>query len=498
MSTMLSLSITFLDDLYHGQGDDGPEWPPSPHRVYQAILCAAARNGCDAEEEFKWFEGLAPPDIFTPHTTDSQTIEFFVPNNDADVLKKFERQSRLTSKVARPTRILGDSTTVQYLWSIRKEDQALADSIIHHARLVSAVGWGIDLVAASAEIIETKDFIPVKGTQHWVPAPSKKTLRCPANGTLQDLRNVHDSALKCISGKYYQAPRRPSVFRKVAYKSCDDVTSKHPAIIFELRNDNNKFHQYPQRKLIHLTGMVRHLAIEAMKTSPPRDVENVDEWVDRYVAGHARDYAGEHRQFSYLPLPSIGHPHADQAVRRVMISAPVGDDQWLEHLARRLAGQQLKPKRGDEFGFYEDKEKNKQPNPPPTLIRAYRDNVAACNTCKASTWASLTPVILPGHNDHKPAKTIKLIEKALRQSGIDQPCTFEWRAISWWPKSLTAHKYDKNKKLTGYIRPKHLLSQTAVHLKLQFNDGLEVPGPLVIGAGRHCGLGLMAAIDSSL
>jgi CRISPR-associated protein Csb2 len=39
------------------------------------------------------------------------------------------------------------------------------------------------------------------------------------------------------------------------------------------------------------------------------------------------------------------------------------------------------------------------------------------------------------------------------------------------------------------------MSQTAVHLTLRFNDNLQVPGPLAIGAGRHCGFGLMAAVD---
>jgi hypothetical protein len=63
------------------------------------------------------------------------------------------------------------------------------------------------------------------------------------------------------------------------------------------------------------------------------------------------------------------------------------------------------------------------------------------------------------------------------------------------PSSHTHIKYDGDKRPAGYIRPDHLLSQTAVHLKLSFNDGLKVPGPLAIGAGRHCGFGLMAGID---
>ena len=89
-----------------------------------------------------------------------------------------------------------------------------------------------------------------------------------------------------------------------------------------------------------------------------------------------------------------------------------------------------------------------------------------------------------------------LIEKALRQSGISQPCSFEWRTVSWWPKSLTAYKYDRDKKPTGYIRPDHLKTLSVVHLKLSFNDEMLVPGPMVVGAGRHCGLGILAGLTA--
>jgi CRISPR-associated protein Csb2 len=141
--------------------------------------------------------------------------------------------------------------------------------------------------------------------------------------------------------------------------------------------------------------------------------------------------------------------------------------------------------RGDEFAGSD----------PPLLVPIRHDNVARFYTQPANAWASVTPVILPGHDDHKPEKTRKLIEKALAQSGIEQPCQFEWSAFSRFPKSFSAHKYDRDRKPTGYIRPNHLLAWTAVHLKLRFNDGVRVPGPLAIGAGRHCGLGILAAID---
>jgi CRISPR-associated protein Csb2 len=254
-------------------------------------------------------------------------------------------------------------------------------------------------------------------------------------------------------------------------------------VVFELRRDDGSRFSYPQMKLIHIAGMVRHLTIELMTQSPPEDVDG--DWVDTYVAGHPKAGAVEHRQFSYVPLLSTGHEHADQWVRRVMIVAPVGDDRYLRHLAMRLDGSQLKPTPETKLDHA------------PTLVRVRDDNVARFYTETSNTWASVTPVILPGHDDQNPAKTRKLIEKALAQSGIKQKCEFEWSGFSHFPKSLSSHKYDRAKGPTGYIRPGHLLTQTAVHMRLRFNDGLKVPGPLAIGAGRHCGFGIFARLDGT-
>ena len=98
--------------------------------------------------------------------------------------------------------------------------------------------------------------------------------------------------------------------------------------------------------------------------------------------------------------------------------------------------------------------------------------------------------------DGKAAKTIKLIKKALQQSCIDQPCSFEWRTTSWWARSFSAHKYDRDKRPIGYFRPDHLAPLSLVHLKIRFADDRLVPGPIAVGSGRHCGLGLFATYQN--
>ena len=490
--THLLVTVRWLDDRYHGLLDrDGPpEWPPSPYRLFQALVAGLARQG-ELESELgrslAWLQSLDPPMIVAPRSRPGQVVTRFVPNNDGD--KKPDRQSRLKGKTFRPMLML-DAPVIQYLWRIEPDAIPQAQLVSQAARFLICLGWGIDVAYADGWPTGADEIAKLSGIR-WYPRKGAMLdeghLRVPIvdpeaeTDSLSDLKRAHQSALDRVDhDKPLNTVEKPKVFDHVFYESRERLLS-FPNVVFELRGEDGAFRNYPQDKLIHLAGMVRHLAIDAMKDAPPEGAD--DDWVETYVAGHARPGAVEHRQFSYLPLPSIGHAHTDPSVRRVMIVAPLGDDRLLRHLALRFEGQQLKPTPETKLDY------------PPVLVRVRSDKVARFYTQPAEAWASVTPVILPGHDDHNPDKTRKLIEKALAQSGVEQKCEFEWSAFSKFPKSLSAHKYDRNKRPTGYIRPDHLLTQTAVHLKLRFIDGLKVPGPLVIGAGRHCGFGLMAGID---
>lgn len=488
----LLLTVRWLDDRYHGLLDrDGPpEWPPSPYRLFQALVAGVARRGeleSALGQSLAWLQSLDPPMIVAPRSHPGPVVTRFVPNNDGD--KKPDRQTRLKGKAFRPT-IMLDPSAIQYLWAISPDEIPRANLIGQAARYVTCLGWGIDMAYAYGQTIGGDEITNLLGVR-WYPRQGVMqddgTLRVPIVvremevDSLSDLKRAHQSALDRIDhDRPLNTVEKPKIFDRVFYESKERLLAR-PHVVFELRRDDGTFLAYPQERLLHIAGMVRHLAIESMRKSPPEDVDN--DWVERYVAGHARADLMEHRQFSYLPMPSIGHAQTDPSVRRVMIAAPPGDDQLLEDLAMRLGGQQLKPTPETRLDH------------PPTLVRVRGDKVTRSYTQPANAWASVTPVILPGHDDHRPGKTRKLIEKALAQSAIEQPCEFEWSPISHFPKSLSADKYGRDKRPTGYIRPDHLLTQTVVHLKLRFNSGLEVPGPLVIGAGRHCGLGLMAGID---
>ncbi len=499
MPESLCISVTFLDARFHGRGDGAsPEWPPSPMRLFQAMVAANGPTlGTDSgiTAALRWLETQPPPTLLAPPAQPGTPCPLYVPNNAMDVVAKSWVRGNTdasiaehrTLKTVRPTHLRGGDT-VHYLWPIDSNDAdpPPIEPLSRAVERMVALGWGIDLVVAHCRMLSSGG-VAGDGLEQWdiAQAHTTSTLRCPVPGSLDALMDRHVAFLNRLADDTFHPVPPLTTYRAVGYRRPSDPASR-PVSCFELRHLDGSRFRYPHRQLIHLAGMVRHLAIEAMKNDPPRGVDA--DWVETYIAGHAADGSQDHRQLSYLPLPSIGHEHTDPGIRRVMVATPVGDDAWLDHLARRLAGQTLKPEPGkpDPFAGRE----------PPMLVPVRNDNVARFYTQPANVWHSFTPVILPGHDDHKPAKTRALIEKALKQSGVEQACSFEWSAFSRFPKSYSAHKYDKDKRPQGYIRPEHLLTQTAVHLKVKFNDDLKVPGPLVIGAGRHCGLGLMASIDS--
>ncbi|MFW6106670.1 MAG: type I-U CRISPR-associated protein Csb2, partial [bacterium] len=474
MADYLCISVTFLDPRFHGRGDGGrPEWPPSPLRLMQAIVAANAEHvatGGELDAALVWLENQSPPMILAPKHTEGQAYRLSVPNNAMDLVAKAWSRGNYfgtgdsspathrTMKTVRPTRMC-DGDTVHYLWPVNNTDSAPLGALARAAGRLVALGWGTDLVVARARNIPSAELHSLPG-QRWKPGPvtSPSVLRVPTCGTLQALLDRHEAFINRISEDGLIPVPPLTCFDMVGYRRPTDPVIR-PHAVFELRHTDGSFCAYSQRRLVHIAGMMRHLAKEAMVASPPTGAD--EGWVEQYVVGHRNGNSSEHRQFSYLPLPSIGHPHADHAVRRVMIAAPLGDDALLRHLARHLTGRQLEPENGTDFG----------PKGPPVLVRTYHDNVAAFYTPSSAAWASVTPVILPGHDDRKPHKTRKLIKAALAQSGVEQPCEFEWSAVSRFPKAYSAHKYDKNKRPRGYFRPKHLMTQTAVHLTLRFNDG---------------------------
>src|SRR5262249_37098198 len=132
----------------------------------------------------------------------------------------------------------------------------------------------------------------------------------------------------------------------------------------------------------------------------------------------------------------------------------------------------------------------------------------------SSVWSTVTPVVLPGYDDpdhlrrrladeknatvrrrlyeRLDARVESLLRKAIIQTGYSATLAdcaeLSWRMVGFRPGLDLA---------TNYTSPDHLRGKPRYHVRIRWKDAhgrpVNICGPVVIGAGRYCGLGLFAA-----
>ena len=487
MTRYLCFSVTFLDPLFHGKGDrDEPEWPPSPMRLFQALL-AGSRSGCrntrwsgdernPLRNAFLWLERQAPPMILAPESKVASVYRLAIPNNDSD--QEFDRQERLTIKDFRPQRLaiqdgLDDfPTIVHYLWAIPEEDWSTArqhaEVLCGEAKHLMALGWGIDQVVGYGRILRDVEVEDLPG-KRWDPWPNdlsgNSKLRVPKKGSLRAIEEIYELFLTRLGGATPNPRLNQKGFDTVRYVGSGSFPYR-PYAAFEFIEGTS----FRQEATIKVAAMLRSLAC---RSGNQRDFrEQFGDGTEVYLAGHVNGEKHTPPRFSYLPLPTIGHPNSDGMVRRVLIAEPYGGDGSRARWARRrLEGQVLKDIDRNERGRLLEISGRRSEN----MVSRYVD--------ESRTWSTVTPVILPGHDDGKLAKAEKLFLQAIEQAGLSINGIADlnlWKA-PFWPRSQHP-KY--------YQRPSYLRHLPGWHVALTFRE--LALGPLALGAGRHIGLGLMA------
>jgi len=480
----LCISVTLLDPLFHGKGDDdAPEWPPSPMRLFQALVAgshAACRNADWSEanaEAYRWLEQRKPPIIIGPFARPAAAYTLFVPNNDAD--KKFERQERLTEKTVRPHCIVkGGRKALHYVWAIAEDEWVQAQSHVEllcaEARHLTTLGWGVDQAVAQGRVLDSAEVGALAG-QRWRPwdAPfaGSPSLRVPERGSLDDLERAYEAFRSRLSMKLPPNAREPRVFGTRVYLPAAELPPR-PRVAFE----------FPEAVALRaedvakVAAMVRSLACRLAKED--EETHAFPGGTEVYVAGHVKQGTDvTPPRFSYLPLPSIGHEHSDGMIRRLLIAEPFGGDgvhaRWA---AQRLRNAALQDEQGNERGILLD------------LWRRSSRRVVDLYVRESRCWHSVTPVVLPGFDDGKQVKAERLFLKVVAQAGIPIEAveSFTLRKAPFWPGATHPRHY---------FVPEYMRQFSKWHVAVRFRE--PIPGPLALGVGRHAGLGLFAVRDDA-
>lgn len=495
MSAVLCLSITFHDGRFHGRRDgDAPEWPPSPLRVFQAMVAAFAARGREnwlesARPALAWLEQLSPPVIIAPPTHLPPAYVIAVPNNDMNVPAAFwaknaepprEKQpsSLKSMKGVRPV-CMDEGDTIHYLYAL--PEQLLSDVAAHLALIASAaqsithVGWGVDMVAARALTIPSTEADALPGTR-WKPGNDSGTpLRMPIAGTLDALVRRHRAVLQSVTSDGVVLVPSLREFATVNYSDADEINSR-PVAAFDLLpvdpNDRQPRKSFRQERTVSVAAMLRHTASKAARD----DLGDwrTPEWAKQFVAGHGpHDAAESFPRFSYVPVPTLDH--ADGMIRRVIIAETSGGDGRSARWAgRRLSGLPLVcADTKEEVAVLRHVEPSTDRVFDPYLLESDR-------------WQTITPVILPGFDDNNRGKALKLLIKCFEQAGIplDLIADCEMQKSPWSRASAQTRSYQRSKRLERL---------PAWHVRVFFK--CRIAGPVAIGAGRHRGLGLMARME---
>ncbi len=528
MPNYLCISIRFLGDTFHGRGDQGlPEWPPSPFRLIQALVAAAARIGdIKAEEVIVWLTQQCPPIVITPQRSAVQPRGYktYVPNNETDLLAKswlekgdMDISSSRSEKYICPIRleINGNCPGLHYLWELEEETAIPGyQELITAIRAVSRFGWGIDLVVADAAILSLQETNQLCG-ERWLPTDTSggSEIRVPVDGSLSDLKQRHNAFLSRISidDKVFKPVPPLSRFAVATYRRDSDLSSPPYAVFALRRPDDSAFASFsPTRRGLHLMGMMRHLASQPDFAFP---LGWDDAKVASFVLGHGEVKGeGAHQPVNdarlvFIPLPSMeyhGHKRGNcvGAVRRVLVTVRGRvTNKDFNHLVGHLEGRELiDEKTGKVVAFLRSQ---------PTNDRAIQNYFT-----RSSEWISVTPVILPGYDDpgrlrrklnagqltkeekagiiFKLEKRIDyLLRKAMLQAGysenLSRDAQIQFRGAGFMPGVDLAANYAVSNQHRRFRR---------LHVRIVWcnrnGDPIKTTGPVCLGGGRFTGLGLFA------
>lgn len=492
----LLVEVRFHEGRYHGEGDrfnggghtpspaDADGWPPSPGRLFQALVAAAARGARlrdDDRAALEWLEKQAPPRVAAPPARRGKAVKLYVPNNDLD--QKGGDPGRIseirTEKWWRPW-FFDHEVPVLYVWDIDSAGVCRAERICTVAIRLYQLGRGIDMAWAGGRILDRNEAnVLLESHPGQVRTSSGSGVTAAlCQGTLDSLvwryrENRKRLSVVCAGRSHRQLFTKPpkAVFDRIGYDS--PARRQH----FDLRNSQDEFVPRPLYSVAPLvTGLLREAARRLQDAFPDRHME-----FERLIIGRGAGPSDLSQRMRLLPVPSIGTEHADLSVRRVVVEVPAACPFRVDDLEWAFAGLRLKDLRTGE-------------NLSARLTSTEDSGMASRFAREATDFWSITPVALSvrvprRHGTIADADTRVRQERRVAGSVVQ---ALRHAGIHTKPTDIRVQRepFHRRGALAGSFALGSRFSRAALwHVRLRFRK--KVPGPLVIGNGRFCGLGLM-------
>ena len=541
----LAIEVNFLTGRYVATFHNDrrqPEWPPHPARLFSALVAVWAEDGCNAAERgaLEWLEGLGPPAIAASGAVCRQVVSHFVPVNDAAVVsrtwqeRKAERLQALTEQLHDELVASGGEVTRKVAWieqKLAKErevesqvsnvgktnpdsaTQMLPGRRVRQERFFPSVtpdearvtylwdGMPSDgmvktldqLLARLTRLGHSSSLVACRVTSE-PPAPT----RVPSDAVGEGLRGVRRGQLAELERQFarHRASRPRSLpytdtRYRVASESWQVEKPQEPNtagdwLVFELAHDSRFF---PVTRVVELAQAMRAAILHYAEDPIPEELSGHGPTGMPSAAPHV----------AFLPLPYAGFPYADGRLLGIAVSVPTAlcsearralyraigtweNTAASEHLRLTLGNRgvaRLFRLRG------------------PAALISLRPDVWSQPSRR---WISTTPVALPKHpgrltrgTGRARAKAWALAEAAVVMAcghvGLPEPTAVQvsLNALVTGARAATRFPAFSQKGRDG--RP---IRRQLVHVALTFDA--PVAGPLILGAGRFLGLGLMRPV----
>jgi CRISPR-associated protein Csb2 len=426
-----------------------------------------------------------------------------MPNNDSDRIEGDPlrmAEIRTATKMFRP-HFFDPEIPFIYSWLLGQGpgEEEYACTICSMAERLYQLGRGIDVAWAWGELLDDAAFeelLAAYSGRIYRPsaARSTTTLLCPCPGSLESLTRRYEAFGKRFryvkQGRsvkvVFSRPPKP-LFQYLAYGS---PPSRQ---LYELREPSaeGSFAPWPLERAYALVVRLRDGAVERLKRAIPKDSANID----RALVGRKPDGSNAcppENRVRIIPLPSIGHVHADRQIRRVLVEVPATCPLREDDVHWAFSGLDIVDVETGEIQAVLTRSDDEE------FLRHY----GLADDKGDYEWRTVTPAVLPEEARRRRIDPARMREEAktgeekrreleraahavchaLRHAGIHAPV----EAII-----LRREPFEgKGARVELFAEGTRFAKQRLWHVGLRFAS--PVCGPVVIGDGRFLGLGVMA------
>lgn len=537
------IEVNFLTGRYVATAHNNrrrTEWPPHTARLFSALVNAWAEEGRDPAERaaLEWLEAQDPPAIAASGAIPRRAVSHFVPVPDTSIIglsfhaKKakevWDIQDQLSRSLA-DSKGANTQATMRLQQELRRaqdvqnqvsrtgntnpavaagmfpdkrgRQERFFPSVTPHEPRVTYV-WSTlppdglysvldDMLLRVTRLGHSSSMVSCRMTRE--PATANY-LPGTAGASIHFVKKGQLAALERLFGLHEGIKPRSLPYVDISYSSPGNAPSPAPEqssmagewIIFEFMHGSRMF---PSTRTVEVARAMRSAIMSHAVGTIPEG-----------ISGH--DAGGEPTRMphiAFIPIPNVGHRRSDGRLLGIAMSAP----NTLDEAARQAAFQAI--------GNWETKENDEQ-----LEIRlkhgivkmARQRGSAALQSLRydlwsrqSRQWATSTPIALPRHpggltkgTAESRAKAWEAAESSVADTcvhvGLPRPSVVN---VSLNPFITGAHPTVRFPPFIQNGRDGEIRRQL-VHALVTFEN--PVAGPVILGAGRFMGLGLMRPVNA--